>query len=719
MSKGVHPKDAIERKEIFYKNHYFDNEIVERLLHRYLRGACTDVHLRDEIMIHASELIVQLIKAHNLAQIYPGKDDSSMMDLFQTAWIQIESALYKYEALPYCAKCYNNMRPNESLLSEEYIFEAEIVKRIKRCPNCKVQLTETSIYYKGKSRLFNLWCVNPNTKVITKNGILPISDVVDNISLMVHGIDKMVEVNGGIRKIKQDTLIINSMYNYPIEGSTEHCLMRLNDNGPDWAKLKDLKVGDLVAMQCGQHIFGNNDDISDIKLVTDEWKHPNVITNDMAYFFGLYISEGSYGNNMLNIYNVDKEVIDFLSRFNGLKFKHQDINCGNYTCSKSFNEFMDKIGFSECHTAQNKKIPDRLLRMSKDNIHNLLSGLFDGDGHSSSFNGEVGFTSTSLELINQIRSILLNIGIVSKLYVDPREIREFIKKDGRSYISNLTGAYMIRLPTADSLRFYDRIGFRINRKQENITSLPIPHEYIYSLKDKFIKLYKKYGSVGHYNQIRKLIKPGYVGKLFKVRQYLEYWSNFSEDIDYKFLKERIDENLKFKNRVIWLPIIKIEKSESELCDIEVNSDDHGYIANGFVSHNSQVARTVILAYIKKENRDRKNSNMFKTHVENKPIGPSKIISRFYDEAYELCKFNDEHLQILDALMKLHNKDERAHEGLIAKLMQETNLSRSSIVCFFRIIRLRCHDFSDSPVNEINNTAKNILGNGEPDDFEDR
>ena len=549
MPKG-HPKDSLERKEIFCKNHYFDNEIVERLLHKYLRGACTDVFLRDEIMKHASELIVQLIKAHNLAQIYPGKDESSMMDLFQTAWIQIESALYKYEAFPYCAKCYNNMRPNESLLSEEYIFEAEIIKRIKKCPGCKIQLTESGIYYKGKSRLFNLWCVNPNTKVITNNGISSISRVVDNVSLMVHGIDRMVEVNGSIMKPQQDSLIISSMYNYSIEGSPEHSLMRLNDNGPDWAQLKDLKVGDLIAMQCGQHIFGNNDNISDIKLTADGWKHSDAITNDMAYFFGLYISEGSYANNMLNIYNVDKEVIDFLSRFNGLKFKHQDINCGNYTCSKSLNEFMDKIGFGECHTAQNKKIPDRLLQMSKDNIHNLLSGLFDGDGHSSSFNGEVGFTSTSLELINQVRSILLNIGIISKLYDDPREIRDFLKKDGRHYTSNLSCAYMIRLSTIDSLRFYDRIGFRIIRKQENMSALPAPHEYIYSIKDRFKKLYEKYGSVGHYNQIRKLIRPGYVGKLFKVRQCLEYWSNFSNDKDYQFIKDRIEESLRFKNRVI-------------------------------------------------------------------------------------------------------------------------------------------------------------------------
>jgi hypothetical protein len=152
----IQKQEEYERKETFHKNYYFDNETVERLSHRYVKTACTDIKLRDEIMVHASELIRQIIKAHNLGHIYPGKDDSSIMDLFQTAWLQIESALYKYEAYPHCSSCYNPLRPNDSLLSEEYLFEEDIIKKLKVCPHCKAKLTESNIYFKGKSKIFNM-----------------------------------------------------------------------------------------------------------------------------------------------------------------------------------------------------------------------------------------------------------------------------------------------------------------------------------------------------------------------------------------------------------------------------------------------------------------------------------------------------------------------------------------------------------------------------------
>jgi hypothetical protein len=157
---------ASDRREILPKNFYFDNESVEHLMHQYVKGACTDVSLRDEIMTHASELIRQIIKAHNLGQIYPGKEESSVMDLFQTAWIQIESALYKYEAFPHCTKCYNPMRPNDSVLFDEYAFEEFLIKKIKFCRRCKVKITVDGIYYRGKSRVFNMWSQIARTVIL-------------------------------------------------------------------------------------------------------------------------------------------------------------------------------------------------------------------------------------------------------------------------------------------------------------------------------------------------------------------------------------------------------------------------------------------------------------------------------------------------------------------------------------------------------------------------
>ena len=139
------------------KTYYFNNALVERLLGRYVEGACIDVKLRDEVMSHASELIRQIIRANNLHMIYPGRDDSSFFDLFQLAWCQIESTLYKYQAAPHCLGCYDKNRPSDSMLIEEFMFLEDLVKLYKNCPRCGTRLIRETVHYRGRSKVFNMW----------------------------------------------------------------------------------------------------------------------------------------------------------------------------------------------------------------------------------------------------------------------------------------------------------------------------------------------------------------------------------------------------------------------------------------------------------------------------------------------------------------------------------------------------------------------------------
>lgn len=113
---------------------------------------------------------------------------------------------------------------------------------------------------------------------------------------------------------------------------------------------------------------------------------------------------------------------------------------------------------------------------------------------------------------------------------------------------------------------------------------------------------------------------------------------------------------------------------------------------------SQVARTVILAYIKKEGRDRRNSSTYKTYLGNKSRPVSDVMVRFLNEAREICKYNNDHIQIVDAIEHLMKTDGRPHDGIIGKLVQETGLSRSIITNFMRIIKLRSFEFTDSPIS---------------------
>ncbi len=138
---------------------------------------------------------------------------------------------------------------------------------------------------------------------------------------------------------------------------------------------------------------------------------------------------------------------------------------------------------------------------------------------------------------------------------------------------------------------------------------------------------------------------------------------------------------------------------SEVCEISVDSPDCAYIANGIISHNSQVARTVMLAHIKKESRDRRGKSALETHILTKPTTRPVLIERFLKEAREICKYNDEYLELLDHIEEIHETDDRAYEGLIGKLIKKSGRSRQKISNFLLFIRFRGVEFSDSPMND--------------------
>lgn len=113
---------------------------------------------------------------------------------------------------------------------------------------------------------------------------------------------------------------------------------------------------------------------------------------------------------------------------------------------------------------------------------------------------------------------------------------------------------------------------------------------------------------------------------------------------------------------------------------------------------SQVARTVILAYIKKEGRDKKYSAGNRERMLNKPRLDLSRLDRFLTEAHDVCQYNQDHMKILECLRKLASKDEKPWDGLIGKLTQDTGFSRTQVAGFFKFLRLRGHSFSDSPIS---------------------
>jgi hypothetical protein len=113
---------------------------------------------------------------------------------------------------------------------------------------------------------------------------------------------------------------------------------------------------------------------------------------------------------------------------------------------------------------------------------------------------------------------------------------------------------------------------------------------------------------------------------------------------------------------------------------------------------SQVARTVILAYIKKEGRDRKNSGSYTSYLDNRGRTIGDTMTRFLIEARELCKYNAQYLSVLDAMEYILHHDDRPHDGIIGKLVERSGAPRSTVTSLMKLIRLRSNEFTDSPIN---------------------
>lgn len=112
---------------------------------------------------------------------------------------------------------------------------------------------------------------------------------------------------------------------------------------------------------------------------------------------------------------------------------------------------------------------------------------------------------------------------------------------------------------------------------------------------------------------------------------------------------------------------------------------------------SQISRTVILAYVKKECRDNKNSPTYINHLGSKSKS-SSTTSRFMIELRELWKYNREYMQIIDALGWLIDNDDKPHDGIIGKLVDMTRLQRQTIIDFINLTKLRSFELSDSNIN---------------------
>lgn len=440
-----------------------------------------------------------------------------------------------------------------------------------------------------KTKMLFTSCVTKDTLVFTNKGIQSVSYFIDDTK------DKLYQIADyeiyGHNKLRKGNLFYNNGYTNTkiiqvrsgeVECSLNHKWFAFKDNKYQWVETKDLVVGDYLVEQFNQQCFGNNDDISDFvpdtRYVKKFIEIPKQMTNDLAYFLGLYSAEGC-ASDKHGGYGVTLTCGDDISyAFDNIGLYHNKNKLHYRSGSKIFVQFMKYYGIYIKQKAHNKEVPSRILQSSIEIQRSWLSGYFDGDGSCSQ--DRISVVSTSKKMINQVKVMLMNMGIKCSYFIT--KIKDDIISSG---IQGKHNGYTLELYGESAVKFHKEIGFKIKRKHDKfnidtkIKRNGSPSDIIPGSKE----IFKKNNVTGIWSGIGKKGSDFSRKYLLSIKDYIISNNYFYSD-EIKFLYDYIiSENLQV------VPIKKITNSENYVYDFSLPDNDTDYFChsvsyNGILGH---------------------------------------------------------------------------------------------------------------------------------------
>jgi intein/homing endonuclease len=349
---------------------------------------------------------------------------------------------------------------------------------------------------------------------------------------------------------------------------------------------KDLRLGYKLAIKYGQELWG-----SDNKII---WKPtpyslnkkwikqfaPGEMTPDLLYLIGLILGDGyiDFKRGRVVVTTIDDDVSNFLNN-NGLGLKFIQNHGGDYyhyICkNESFVEFLkDVIGFRAVK-AREKSIPDFIFKLGRNNVVAFLQGLFDSDGCCRSDRHSVSLTSTSKDIVKTTQLLLLNFGILSRIYSYNTPPSKKVKV--------WSSGYTLEINRGQSKIFLEKIGFRIKRKQLNgiarVVSYDCLSEFVPGIGN-WLKF--NMSNLGlKYSDIKNGLNKSFFSKSGNVTY--KTLGTILDKCRNKESSEYLKINELYQKHYAYDEIVEITTIEENVYDFTVD-DGHTVVYNGAVGH---------------------------------------------------------------------------------------------------------------------------------------
>ncbi|MDS0297464.1 ATP-binding protein [Halogeometricum sp. S1BR25-6] len=244
-----------------------------------------------------------------------------------------------------------------------------------------------------------------------------------------------------------------------------HPLFVGRDGGTDAVVAENLEPGEFVAVP--RSLPAEGDDSLDVSIRRSQSNNavrldvPDRLTPSLARLLGYVAAEGyverrDSGSAFVSLTNNDREILDDVADALaelGLsateRSPHDGKTARELTCSSSeLVSLLEALEPALLEGSGEQRVPGSILRATRPVKRGFLRAFVDAEGTVSPTQREATISSTSRDVLEGVRSLLLAFGVDSQLR----------PKAG--------GSFRLRISGDDFARYTERVGFVVERKSE-------------------------------------------------------------------------------------------------------------------------------------------------------------------------------------------------------------------------------------------------------------
>jgi DNA gyrase subunit A len=425
------------------------------------------------------------------------------------------------------------------------------------------------------------YCVTGDTRVRTTAGTARIDSLVadaapnsDN-SIDLEVLDRLgrpAHASVLFHSGEHHTLRLRTAEGYELTGTGNHPVLCIVDVAGVplliWRLLEEIGPGERVLLHRGQTTVAVDQELDE---------HSRML----ALLAGAFVSEGWFGKRRAGFNNIDRSYFDSVVEAYDAVVGGKRYTTTRTIRSGSLSHELDVQNLSalrssplselEGLTSEHKRVPEFVWSGSSEFKRVFLQALFEGDGSCSLLPRstiQISYSTRSIELARDVQQLLLEFGVISRLSRSHRgEVKAVItnRRDGRL--------------------FAERIGF-LGAKQSKLeaclsripaTSRALSHDHV-----PHVASYIRSEGGSTYTE-RDWLRRNNVDRI-------ERWERGSAAILERISSQEV--------RDVVAPLVTGDYYYAKVASVtdagvqpvyslRVDTDDHSFLTNGFVSHNTE------------------------------------------------------------------------------------------------------------------------------------